>query len=354
MPTLFDTLPMGTLRLPNRIVMAPMTRRRADEHGVLGPLTATYYAQRAGAGLIISEGTCPSAMGHGLYLAPGIYSDAQVAGWRGVTDAVHKQGGRIFLQIMHCGRASHPSLLPDNALPVGPSAIAPPGEVRTPSGMQPRVIPRALEADEIADVIADYRRATERAFEAGFDGVELHAASGYLPDQFLNSSSNIRTDRYGGSALNRSRFILEALEAMIAVRGAGSVGIKLSPNLGIQGVTDDNPRETFSTAVTAIAGLGLAYLFVSDSSPDADFHRLLRPLFPGPYLAGTGFTPERAAAFMQSGTADAVVFGKLFIANPDLADRIRRAAPLNEPDLATYYTPGAAGYTDYPTLDTAA
>ncbi len=331
-----------------------MTRRRADEHGVPGALSATYYAQRASAGLIIGEGTCPSAMGHGLYLAPGIYSDAQVAGWRGVTDAVHRQGGRIFAQIMHCGRVSHPSLLPNHALPVGPSAIAPPGEVRTPTGMQVRVAPRALETHEIAGVVAEYKRATERAFEAGFDGVELHAASGFLPDQFLNSSSNIRTDRYGGSALNRSRFIVEALEAMTAVRGADTVGIKLSPNLGIQGVIDDNPQETFSTAVKAIAGLGLAYLFVSDSSSDAAFHQLLRPLFPSPYLAGTGFTPERAAAFMSAGAADAIVFGKLFVANPDLAERIRRAAPLNEPNLATYYTPGEAGYTDYPTLDTSA
>ena len=348
MPTLFDPLSLGTLSIPNRIVMAPMTRSRANSDGVIGELTATYYTQRASAGLLITEGTIPSAMGKGYVRIPGIYSPEQIDGWKLVTAAVHAAGGHIFLQLMHCGRIAHPQLLPGGAQAVAPSAILP--DVKTwidGVGMVPLEMPRALETDEIPGIIEEYRQATVNAFAAGFDGIELHAASGYLPMQFLSSGTNHRTDAYGGSVINRIRFIVEALTAMVTVAGAHKIGIKLSPAMPFNDLTDDNPIDTYSTLVSAINGFGIAYLHVAQTVPTPDFHAVLRPLFSGPYLAGAGLTQESATALLASGQADAAVFGTAFIANPDLPARFASDSPLATPDTSTFYTPGAQGYTDY-------
>jgi N-ethylmaleimide reductase len=334
--------------------MAPMTRSRADDAGVPGELVPVYYAQRASAGLIVTEGTFPSPMGKGYVRTPGIHSDAQVAAWKKVTEAVHGKGSRIFLQLMHAGRISDPSFLPGNATPVAPSAVQPKGASYTDQGMKPYVTPRALETSEIPGVIEEYADATRRALEAGFDGVELHAASGYLPMQFLSSGSNLRTDRYGGSAEKRARFSVEALQAMAAVAGADRVGIKLSPEMAFNDITDADPVETYTTLVQAIGNMGLAYLHVALFGAPTDYHSLLRPLFRGAYLAGGGLTRESAEALLHAGTADAVVFGSLFVANPDLPLRFRLKAPLNQPDSTTFYTPGAKGYIDYPMLEAAA
>lgn len=347
---LFTPLQAGSIALPNRIVMAPMTRSRADMAGVPGSLVPTYYAQRSGAGLIISEGTYPSAMGKGYLGTPGLHADAQVAGWKTVTDAVHARGGQIVAQIMHAGRISDPSMLPDGATPVAPSAVRPKGQSYTLAGMKDHVTPRALEIGEIPGVIAEYAAATRRALDAGFDGVELHAASGYLPMQFLSSGSNTRTDSYGGSATHRARFIVEALDSMIAVAGAGRVGIKLSPDMAFNDVSDANPQETYRTLVSLIGGKGLAYVHVALFGGPFDYHSLLRPLVQGAYFAGGGLTQQAAAALVVSGQADAAVFGAVFIANPDLPARFRTGAALAKPDQATYYAGGDKGYTDYPAL----
>jgi N-ethylmaleimide reductase len=351
---LFAPLNVGRYALANRIVMAPMTRSRADDAGVPGELVPVYYAQRASAGLIVTEGTFPSPMGKGYVRTPGIHSDAQVAAWKKVTEAVHGKGSRIFMQLMHAGRISDPSFLPGNATPVAPSAVQPKGASYTDQGMKPYVTPRALETTEIPVVIEEYADATRRALEAGFDGVELHAASGYLPMQFLSSGSNLRTDRYGGSAEKRARFSVEALQAMAAVAGADRVGIKLSPEMAFNDITDADPVETYTTLVQAIGNMGLAYLHVALFGAPTDYHSLLRPLFRGAYLAGGGLTRESAEALLHAGTADAVVFGSLFVANPDLPLRFRLKAPLNQPDSTTFYTPGAKGYIDYPMLEAAA
>lgn len=347
---LFTPVKVGAYVLPNRIIMAPMTRSRAHDDGVPSDLAATYYAQRASAGLIISEGTFPSAMGKGYVRTPGIETDAQVAAWRKITEAVHAQGGRIFLQIMHVGRISHPLHLPGAALPVAPSAVQPAGQSYTPEGLRPHVMPRALETDEIAGVIAEYGRATQYALAAGFDGVELHAASGYLLEQFLSSKTNRRTDRYGGSIANRARFVLETLAVMIAVAGAQRVGIKIAPELGFNDIVDDTPPETYAHLVKALNPLGLAYLHVVQASAHTDYHGLLRPLFAGAYFAGGGLTEAAAQSLIEAGRADAAVFGKLFLANPDLPQRLQRSARLNVPDPDTFYTPGPEGYIDYPRL----
>lgn len=351
---LFQPVKVGRYELRNRLVMAPMTRSRADDDGVPSELVPTYYAQRAGAGLIISEGIYPSPMGKGYVRTPGIQSDAQVAAWKKVTDAVHAKGGLIFAQIMHAGRISDPSFLPGGATPVAPSAVRPNGQSYTDQGMKLHVTPRALGLDEIPGVIAEYAQATRRALEAGFDGVELHAASGYLPMQFLSSGTNRRTDRYGGSAENRARFIVEALQAMIGAAGAERVGIKLSPEMAFNDVTDADPAETYATLVAAIGDMGLAYLHVTPYGQDTDYHALLRPLFHGPYFAGAGLTRETAEQLLRDGKADAAVFGTLFLANPDLPERFRRGAALNAPDPSTFYAPGAKGYIDYPALEQAA
>ncbi len=350
MSKLFTPIQVGRYTLPNRLVMAPMTRSRSDEAGVPSDLVATYYEQRADAGLIIAEGTFPSAMGKGYVRTPGIYSDEQVAAWKKVTSAVHAKGGKIFLQIMNCGRISHPSMLPNNAQPIAPSAIKAAGQSWTGAGMEDFVTPRELTTDEVAGVIAEYRLATRRAIEAGFDGVELHTASGYLPEQFLSSGTNQRKDKYGGSVEIRARFVLDTLKEMIAEAGADRVGIKISPEMNFNDISDANPQETYTYLVEQLAPLNLAYLHVALFGAKTDYHALLRPLFKGAYLMGSGLDKAKAEQVLESNQADATVFGGAFLANPDLVERFKQNAPLNTPNKDTFYSPGAEGYTDYPTL----
>ncbi len=354
MSPLFIPVQVGRYTLANRMVMAPMTRSRADDAGVPSELAVTYYAQRATAGLIISEGVFPTAMGKGYVNTPGIETEAQVAAWKPVTDAVHARGGRIFMQLMHCGRISHPSMLPGGALPVAPSAIQPKGQVWTATGQQDLVTPHELSLSEIAQVIEDYRLATRRALTAGFDGVELHTASGYLPEQFLSSGSNQRQDAYGGSAANRARFVLEVLAAMVAVAGGDRVGIKISPEMGFNDISDANPEETYTYLVDQLQRFNLAYLHVALFGAKLDYHALLKPRFNGAYLVGGGLDQATAQAALAAGRADATVFGSAFLANPDLPERFRVGAALNAPDKATFYAPGAMGYIDYPTLNVSA
>jgi N-ethylmaleimide reductase len=350
MSLLFTPVRIGRLTLPNRLVMAPMTRSRASDDGVQSDLAITYYSQRVGAGLIITECAYVTPMGRGYMRTPGIGTDAQVAAWQRVTDAVHAKGGRIFMQLWHTGRISHPSLLPGGAIPVAPSAVKPAGQGWTPDGLQDFVTPRALRLDEIVAIVADFRRATRRALEAGFDGVELHAASGYLPEQFLASGTNRREDEYGGSLAGRARFILEVLQAMAAEAGSDRVGVKISPEMGFNDLVDAAPQETYPYLVEQLRSLDLAYLHVALFGAKVDYHALLRPRFAGPYLIGGGLDPASADAALASGRADATVFGSAFLANPDLPERFRQGAPLNIPDPSTFYSPGAAGYTDYPCL----
>jgi N-ethylmaleimide reductase len=355
MNTLSTAVQIGRYTLRNRMVMAPMTRSRAnDADGVQSEMAVTYYRQRATAGLIVTEGTFPGAMGKGYVRTPGIHTDAQAAAWRQVTDAVHAEGGRIFLQLMHTGRISHPGMLPDGALPVAPSAVRPAGQSFTANGMADFVTPRALETSEVASVVAEYRLATRRALEAGFDGVELHAASGYLPEQFLSSGTNLRGDQYGGSIPNRARFILEVLDAMIMEAGSDRVGIKISPEMGFNDIKDDSPVETYTYLVRQLAPLGLAYLHVATFKAEHDYHGALRPLFNGAYILGGGQTRESGERRLAAGEADAVAYGGAFLANPDLPRRFALDAPLNTPNPALFYAPGAQGYTDYPALADAA
>lgn len=349
---LFTPVSIGALRLRNRIVMAPMTRSRSGmADGVSGDLAPLYYAQRASAGLIISEGVSPSAIGRGYLMTPGIYSDAQVESWRRVTDAVHREGGLISLQLMHTGRISNPGALPDDAPPVAPSAIRAEGQAFSLTGQHGYRTPRALTTAEVEQTIADYGRAARRALEAGFDAVELHAASGYLPEQFLASKTNNRDDRYGGSIENRTRFVIETLQALIDAVGADRVGIKLSPEFGFNDLTDATPQETYGRLVEAIAPMGLAYLHVGLVNVAFDYHGMFRALFPGSYLYGSGLTREKAESLLESNSADAAVFGALFVANPDLPRRFELNATLNAPDPNTLYGGAAEGYIDYPTLD---
>ncbi|CUI09185.1 oxidoreductase [Janthinobacterium sp. CG23_2] len=355
MNTLFTPLDLGSLTLPNRVVMAPMTRSRADgDSGVPSAATITYYEQRADAGLLITEGTWPAPMGKGYVRTPGIHTEEQIAAWRKVTDAVHRKGGRIFMQLMHCGRISHPTLLPDGAAPVAPSAIKAAGTVYTDAGPLELAQPRALTTSEVGQVVDEYRAATRNALAAGFDGVELHAASGYLPEQFLSSSTNERTDQYGGSIENRARFILEVLAAMVGEAGGARVGIKISPEMGFNDISDATPQQTYRYLVQQLAPLKLAYLHVALFKTSFDYHAALRPLFAGAYLQGGGLTKPAAQAVIGGQRADAAVFGGLYLANPDLVQRLRVDAPLNTPDQSTFYSPGPAGYTDYPTLGEAA
>jgi N-ethylmaleimide reductase len=350
MSQLLTPVRIGRYIAPNRLVMAPMTRSRADGDGVPSDLTVTYYAQRASAGLIISEGVFPSAMGKGYVYTPGIETEAQVAAWKKVTEAVHARGGRIFMQVMHCGRVSHPSLL-DGETPVAPSAIKPEGQAWTPAGQVDFVTPRELSLAEIAGVIDDYAQATRRAIAAGFDGVELHGASGYLPEQFLSSGSNQRQDLYGGSLEGRARFVLEVLAATVTEAGADRVGIKISPEMNYNSITDAAPQQTYTYLVDKLRGLGLAYLHVALFGTKVDYHALLRPLFDGAYLMGSGLTQDSAETILAEGKADATVFGSAFLANPDLPERFRLGAALNAPDRNTFFAPPAAkGYIDYPAL----
>lgn len=350
MNSLFSPAKIGRHILSNRIVMAPMTRSRSNDAGVPSDLVVTYYAQRASAGLIITEGVFPVASGKGYVRTPGIETAAQIAAWTKVADAVHARGGRIFMQLMHCGRVSHPSMIPNGAQPLAPSSIKAAGQTYTATGLQDFVTPHALSVAEIAEVVQGYRNAARLAIQAGFDGVELHAASGYLPEQFLSTGSNQREDHYGGSVENRSRFVLEVLAAMVSEIGSDRIGIKISPEMNFNDIKDANPQETYTYLVSQITNLNLAYLHVALFGAQFDYHAELRPLFKGSYLIGSGQTKDSAQALIESGSADAVVFGGAFVANPDLPERLREGAELNTPDKNTFYTPGPEGYIDYPTM----
>ena len=347
---LLSPLTLGDFHLSNRIVMAPMTRARSDAQGVQSPLAVEYYGSRASAGLLITEGTGPSAMGMGYARTPGIFTVPQIAGWRSVTDEAHARGGRIFLQIMHVGRIAHSANRLVADAPVAPSAIRAAGQMWTDTqGMQPNDMPRALELSEIPGVIVEFAAATANAMKAGFDGVELHAASGYLPNQFLSSSTNQRTDAYGGSIENRIRFVVEALEAMVAAVGSsGKVGMKVSPGMKFNDIADDDPIPTYLALAKAIGPLKLAHLHVMRTGIGAEV--VLREAYSGTLLIGGGFQKVEANQVLEQGGADAVVFGTSYLANLDLVKRFEQDAALNVPDQSTFYTPGAKGYTDYPVL----
>ena len=348
---LHEPYDLAGLRLPNRVIMAPMTRSRAGEGNVATELVATYYAQRASAGLIISEATQVSPQGQGYVATPGIYSPAQQAGWRTVTDAVHAAGGRIFAQLWHVGRISHTSFQPGGAAPVAPSAIQAPGQTFTLSGPAPFSPPRALETDEIAGVVAQYRHGARVARDAGFDGVELHAANGYLIDQFLRDGTNHRTDAYGGSIPNRLRFLLEIVDAVARELPLGRVGVRLSPGGAFNGMSDSDPDALFGAAAAALAHEGVGYLHVVDpiGAPRA-FAPALRERFPGTFIINGGYGADTADAAISSGLADLVAFGVPFLANPDLPRRLAEGAALNTPDRDTFYSGGPKGYIDYPAL----
>ena len=349
MPTLFDPLVAGDLHLRNRIVLSPLTRARASAGRVPNDLMVQYYTQRSGAGLIITEATSVSPMGVGYEDTPGIWSDDQVDGWKKITAAVHAKGGLIVLQLWHVGRISDPSLL-GGALPVAPSPIAAPGHVSLLRPERPYVVPRALTTQEIPRIVESYAHGARNAKLAGFDGVEIHGANGYLLDQFLQTGSNHRNDRYGGSLENRARLMLEVADACIAVWGASRVGMHLAPRCDGQGMGDDNPAETFGYVATALGERGLAFICAREKPGPDSLGPALKRLFGGVFIANQGFTKELAAEWLQAGDADAVAFGTSFLANPDLPDRFAKNAPLNAPVPATFYGKGAVGYTDYPTL----
>jgi 2,4-dienoyl-CoA reductase-like NADH-dependent reductase (Old Yellow Enzyme family) len=349
MPGLFDPLALGEIRLPNRIVMAPLTRCRAGEGRVPNALMAEYYVQRATAGLIISEATSVTPMGVGYPDTPGIWSDAQVAGWRQVTEAVHAAGGRMLLQLWHVGRISDPVYL-GGAQPVAPSAIAAQGHVSLLRPKKPFVTPRALETEEIPGIVEAYRRGAENARKAGFDGVEVHGANGYLLDQFLQDGSNHRTDAYGGPVENRARLMLEVTDACIAVWGAGRVGMHLAPRGDSNSMGDSNPAATFGYVADELGRRGLAFLCLRERLEAPRLGPQLKAIFGGPVIANEGFDQATAERVLAGGEADAVAWGKLFIANPDLPRRFATGAPLNAPDPTTFYAAGAHGYTDYPVL----
>jgi N-ethylmaleimide reductase len=354
---LFQPWRLGNTDLGNRMVMAPMTRSRAIEGNVPNPLAATYYAQRASAGLIVSEATQVSPQGVGYIRTPGIHSAEQVAGWTIITDAVHRAGGKIFLQLWHVGRISHPDFH-GGALPVAPSAIVAPGQVFTAKGLQDRVTPRALELAELPGIVEQYRRGAENAKAAGFDGVEIHGANGYLLDQFLRDGANKRTDAYGGSIENRARLGLEVADAAIAVWGPQHVGYKLSPYFAGYSMSDSNPLETFSFIAAELNKRGLLYLHVSEAvagpmAAPAGTRRatpILREAFDGALIANGGYDARSAHDVVARGEADLVAFGVPFLANPDLPIRYRNNASLNAPDQATFYAGEDKGYIDYPAL----
>lgn len=358
MSDVFEPIKVGTWDLPQRFVMAPLTRNRAGEHQVPRDIAATYYGQRAGAGLIISEGTQPSAVGQGYLDTPGIHSPEQVAGWRAVADEVHAKGGRIVVQLMHVGRIAHP----DNKgglETVAPSAIGAPGKMVTSAGQVDHVVPRALTTEEVPSIVEDFVHAARSAVEAGLDGVELHAANGYLLHQFLAPSSNQRTDEFGGSPAGRTRLVLEVATAVADAIGGDRVGIRISPAHNIQGALEEDPADvaaTYGHLVDGLEPLGLAYLSVL-ADPKSELVQDLRGRFGGILIANTGFSEvtdlDEVEDIIDGGFADLVAVGRPFLANPDLAVRWRTRAELNEPNPKTFYGGGAEGYTDYPTLDDA-
>jgi N-ethylmaleimide reductase len=362
MSALFSPAKVGPYQLSHRVVMAPLTRMRSDPGDIPNNLMVEYYRQRASkGGLIISEATPVSTRGNGYAGAPGIYSDRQIAGWQRVTDAVHAEGGRIFLQLWHVGRQSHTDLQPNGEAPVAPSAIAAEGYAYTKHGELPFSMPRALKLEEIPGIVEEFRAGAERALRAGFDGVEIHGANGYLPDQFLQDGTNKRTDAYGGPIENRARFMLEVTKAAISVWGPDRVGVRLAPSGTYGSMSDSDPAATFGYVVTELDRLGIAYIHVVEprikgieeivkgQAPIAAQH--LRRKFSRTLIAAGGFTGESAASIVAAGDADLVAFGRHFIANPDLPERLRDGLPLNRYDRSTFYGGDARGYTDYPAVD---
>ena len=361
MPSLFDTITLGAIDCPNRMFMAPLTRGRNTREHVPTPLMAEYYRQRASAGLIISEATGISRQGLGWAYAPGIWTNEQVAGWKTVTKAVHEAGGRIVCQLWHMGRIVHPSFL-GGEKGVSASATMAPGFAHTYDGKQPHHEARALGSSEITGIIEDYRKAARHAMDAGFDGIEIHAANGYLLDQFLRSGANMRTDKYGGNIVNRIRLLVEVVEAVNAELGADHVGVRLSPNGDSQGVNDPDPEQLFSAVATELSRIGIAFLELREPPEDGTrgkpdhppIHPAIRRSFKGPLILNSDFDGRRAKIALDRGEADAIAFGRGFLANPDLPRRILDDIPLAPDDTATWYTEGAKGYTDYPAADAAA
>ena len=353
---LFSPLTLGELELPNRVVMAPLTRVRSGRDGVPGPLVVEHYRQRASLGLIVSEGTYPSHAGQGFPGQPGLVTPEQVAGWKNVADAVHAAGGRIVAQVMHAGRVTHEGTTGGHEV-VGPSAVAIDGETRTYEGKEPYPVPRALGTEELSAIIEEFVQASRKAVAAGMDGVEIHAANGYLLHEFLSPASNLREDAYGGSPANRARFVVEVFEAVADAIGAGRVGIRISPEHNIQDALEldaDDVQATYGALVDAIAPLKPAYLSILHKDPSGPLAQDLRTRFGGPVLINSGFgaitTRDEALAILDDGHGDAVVVGRPAIANPDLVRRWQEDLPLNTPDPETFYSEGARGYTDYPVL----
>ena len=357
MPTLFDPIDLGAIRAPNRILMAPLTRGRATRSHVPTPIMADYYAQRAGAGLIITEATGISRAGLGWPYAPGLWSDEQVEAWAPIVQAVHAAGGRIVCQLWHMGRQVHSSVT--GARPVSSSATRTDGQAHTYDGKQEFETARPLDIDEIPRLLEDYRRAARNALAAGFDGVQVHAANGYLIDQFLRDNANHRGDAYGGPPENRIRLLREVTEAVAGVAGADRTAVRLSPNGDSQGVDDSDPASVFIPAVRALSDLGIAFLELREPGPDGTFGRtdvprlspLIREAFTGPLVLNSDYAEDNAQAALDNGVADAIAFGRTFIANPDLPARFRSRAPLNKDDPRTWYSQGPEGYVDYPALE---
>lgn len=358
---LLSPVQLGAYELPNRMVMAPLTRMRAGEGNVPTEMNAKYYEQRSSAGLIVSEATQVSPEGQGYANTPGIHSSEQIEGWKQIAQAVHDRGGHIFLQLWHVGRISHPSLQPNGALPVAPSAIAAEGMAFTHTGEQPFVTPRALETEEIPGIVEQYRQGAKNALKAGFDGVEIHSANGYLLDQFLHDGSNKRTDRYGGAIENRARLVMEVTEAVVSVWGADKVGIRLSPSGTFNSMSDSNPEALFNYVVRELDRFNLAYLHlvepridgnqtVPDDGKGLGSHHF-RSIYNGTIIAAGGYTRETGEEVLQSGTADLVAYGRLFISNPDLPKRFAIDAPLNAYDRSTFYGGDERGYINYPFLE---
>lgn len=350
MPSLFDPLKLGDITLPNRIIMAPLTRARAGSTRTPNELMVEYYTQRAAAGLIISEATSVTPMGVGYADTPGIWSKEQIAGWKQVTKSVHAAGGRIFSQLWHVGRISAPIFL-NGELPVGPSAIAAPGNVSLLRPKEPYPVPRALETAEIPGIVEAFRKAAMNAQMAGFDGVEIHSANGYLLDQFLQDGANQRTDNYGGSIPNRARLLLEITDAVCSVWGPELVGVHLAPRMDMHGIEDSDRLGTFTYVARELGERGIAFICAREFKAEDWIGPKLKAAFGGVYITNENFTKETAQAALDAGEADAVAFGKLFIANPDLVERFAKNAPFNEQFPRTFYGQGPVGYTDYPTLD---
>ncbi|MBW5486636.1 alkene reductase [Streptomyces bambusae] len=354
MTTAFDSITVAGTQLANRIAMAPMTRSRVGVDGVPTELTAEYYVQRASAGLIITEGIQPSVVGQGYPFTPGLHTAEQVAGWRRVTDAVHAAGGRIFAQLMHTGRIGHPSLLPDGLIPVGASPVRAAGQVFTGAGMMDFVTPRELTGAEVRETIADFAAAARNAVEAGFDGVELHGANGYLIHQFLSPNTNKRTDEWGGTLENRIRFAVEVVEAVVAEIGAERTALRISPGNTYNDIDEPDPQPAYEALVKQLDPIGLAYLHVLETAAHSRETTLaLRRQYSGTVVlnpATEGPTDHRSLALIEEGVADVLSFGALFLANPDLPARLRTEGPYNTPDQPTFFGGDARGYVDYPTL----